>query len=396
MWYITLETKSGVMMTLIAVSGVLPMVLISPFAGVWADRYNKKLIINISDAVIAMVTLILAIIFSQGIEFIGLLFICLVMRSMGQGMQMPAVNAMIPEIVPAEHLTRVNGISGSIQSAAMFASPVAGGALLAFAPIYILMFIDVVTAAIGISIVFFLVKVPRRLRKNEIQPGARQYFLEIGEGFKYVSSKLFLKKFLVLGAVFNFIAAPAAVMAPLQVARNYGEEIWIVLGSLDFGPEHRLASLEVAFFIGMMLGGILIGVWGGFKNRSHTMALSCFFVGLGAVGLGVMAVFLLYLLCMGITGLFLNMFNAPSMATLQINVDAAYMGRVLSVLTMISSVTMPMGMVIWGPLGDVINIDWMMIGTGIGLFMIGFVFLFDKTLLEAGESKPQGNERASN
>jgi DHA3 family macrolide efflux protein-like MFS transporter len=130
LWHITLQTQSGLMMTLVVAAGALPMFFISPFAGVWADRYNKKLLINIADATVAAVTLVMAVIFSLGIDLTGVLLMCLVMRALGQGVQMPAVNALIPELVPKEHLTRVNGISGSVQSIVMFASPMAGGALL--------------------------------------------------------------------------------------------------------------------------------------------------------------------------------------------------------------------------------------------------------------------------
>ena len=256
LWHITLKTQSGLMMTLITASGALPMFFISPFAGVWADRYNKKHIINIADAVIAAVTLGMAIIFSLDFEFTGLLLMCLVMRALGQGVQTPAVNALIPELVPKEHLTRVNGINGGLQSFVMFASPMAGGILLAFAPIHVLMFVDVVTAIIGISILYFFVKIPVRSQQAERKAGAKQ----------------------------------------------------------------------------------------------------------------------------------LNLFNPPMMAALQTSIDAEYMGRVFSVLNMMGSVMMPLGMVLWGPLGDVVAIGWLLIGTGAVIFFMGFVFLLDTTLLKAGMS----------
>lgn len=384
MWHITLKTQSGLMMTLITAAGALPMFLISPFGGVWADRYNKKYVINIADSVIAAVTLIMALIFSQGFDYPGLLLVCLVIRAFGQGVQMPAVNALVPELVPQEHLIRVNGISGSMQSVVMLASPMAGGALLAVAPIHTVMFIDVVTAAIGIGILAFFVKTPARSQKDERKAGAKQHFLEIGEGLKYVGKHSFVKKFLILSALFNIMVAPAAVLTPLQVVRDWGDGVWNVFGRFSVGLEQRLAAIEVVFFIGMMLGGLVMGVWGGFKNRSHSMALSTFLLGIGSVGLGLITNFWLYLLCMGMSGLVMNIFNAPMMATLQSNVDGAYMGRVFSVLAMMSNLMMPLGMMLWGPLGDVVPIGWLLVGTGASVFLMGFVFMFDKTLLKAG------------
>ncbi len=408
MWHITLETQSGVMMAVITAVGTLPMFFISPFSGVWADRYNKKHIINIADAAIAVVTLVMAIIFSVGIELNAMLIICLAVRSLGQGVQTPAVNALVPELAPPEHLTRVNGINGGIQSLVMFAAPVAGAALLAVAPIHVLMFIDVITAVIGITVLLLCVKVPARApkerdpaedaalrgvetsgsgedsRKAGKGGGAGQYFQEMAEGIRYVRDKKILVKFLALSAVFNILAAPYATMTPLQVARDFGGSSWNFL-NISFGPEQQLAAVEVVFFIGMMLGGLLIGVWGGFKNKSHTMALSTFLLGLGTISLGLITDFSVYLICMGLSGVVMNLFNPPMMATLQTNVDGAYMGRVFSVLTMVSSVMMPLGMVLWGPLGDRVSIDGILIGTGAGILLMGFVFIFDQTLLKAGK-----------
>ncbi|MCL2164819.1 MAG: MFS transporter [Oscillospiraceae bacterium] len=401
MWHITLKTQSGAMMTLIAVAGALPMFFISPFGGVWADRYNKKHLINIADAAIAMFTLVLAVIFSLGIDLTGLLLVCLVMRALGQGVQSPAVNAFIPEIVPQELLTRVNGISGSVQSVVMFASPMAGGALLSVAPIHMLMYIDVITAIIGISILLFFVKAPVQSQEKHsgvpsaIDVGienenagsntnAKKYFIEISEGLEYIKYHTFVKKLMVLNALFNIVIAPTAVLTPLQVARNWGDDIWILPMSRSFGAEQRLASMEAVFFCGMILGGLVIGAWGGFKNKSHSMALFILLHSIGIIGLGLLNNFWIYIAFIGLNGIFMSMFNAPLMATLQTNVEAAYMGRVFSVLGMIGSLMMPLGMVLWGPLSDVVSIDWLLIGTGASLFLMSFVFLFDKTLLKAG------------
>lgn len=384
MWHITLKTQSGLMMTLITAAGALPMFFISPFGGVWADRYNKKHIINIADAVIAVITLIMAILFMLEYEHVGLLLVCLAVRALGQGVQTPAVNALVPELVPQEHLTRVNGINSGVQSMVMFTSPMAGGALLAVAPIHTLMFIDTVTAAIGIGILALFVKIPARPQKSAAQAGAKQYFHEIAEGIRYVGKKPFLIKILMLSALFSIMAAPVAALTPLQVVRDFGDGVWNVLGVFPFDPAQRLASVEVVFFVGMMVGGMIIGAWGGFKNKSHTMALSTFLMGAGTIGLGLITHFGLYLLCMGLTGVVMNLFNAPMMATLQTNVDGAYMGRVFSVLAMMSSVMMPLGMVLWGPLSDKVAIDWLLIGTGFVIFLMGLVFTFDKTLLKAG------------
>lgn len=116
MWYITLTTQSGIMMTIAIICGFVPTFILSPFAGVWADRYNRKMLIIISDSAIALATLVLAILFLSGYESLWMLFAVYVIRSIGTGIQGPAVGAILPQIVPQEHLTKVNGINGSIQA----------------------------------------------------------------------------------------------------------------------------------------------------------------------------------------------------------------------------------------------------------------------------------------
>lgn len=368
LWHITLTLQSGVMMMVLTIAGALPMFFISPFGGVWADRYNKKLLINISDASIAAVTLIMAILFLTGHDSVVFLLVCSVIRSLGQGVQTPAVNALIPEIVPTENLTKVNGLNGSLQSMIMMFSPMVAGVLIALFPITLLLFIDVITATIGIIILYFFVKTEHK----PVDDSKVTYFSDLKEGIKYVAKNKFIKKMLILTAIFNVVMAPTATLTPLQVTRDFGPEVW------------RLTVVEMVFFAGSILGGLVIGVWGGFKNKSHTMGLSSFGAGIFIAFLGILGNFWFYIACMGIAGIFLTMFNPPMMTVLQTKVDANYMGRVFALMMMVSSAIMPVAMILWGPLSDVIKIDWILLGTGIIIFLMGLVFVIDKTLLEAG------------
>jgi DHA3 family macrolide efflux protein-like MFS transporter len=383
MWHIILKTQSGSMMSLFSVVGFLPMFLISPFAGIWADRFNRKYLINISDGAIALASLVVALILLFGHEHIGILFLCAVVRSFGQGVQTPAVGAFIPQIVPPEHLTKINGIQTSIQSLCMFASPMISAALMTFAPLAVLFFLDVVTAGIGIAILFFFVKAPKAVSAGigsaAIESAAAEdrkgidYFRDLKEGLRYVRQHGYIFRLVILTAVFSFFAAPTAFLTPLQIARNFGPEVW------------RLSSIEITFSLGMMLGGLLIGVWGGFKNRVYTMALAAFVFGLEAIGLGLVRNFWIYIAIMGIAGLTMPFYNTPSMVLLQSKVAEDFMGRIIAVFGMVGSVMMPIGMMVFGPLGDMVPIDLLLIGTGIVLTLLGIPFLTSRELREAGK-----------
>jgi DHA3 family macrolide efflux protein-like MFS transporter len=362
------------MMTIFTIAGFLPMFFISPFAGVWADKFNRKYIINIADGAIAFFSLVTALFLISGVDHYGILLLCALARSIGQGVQTPAVGAFIPQIVPAEHLTRINGFQNSIQSFVTFTSPMISGVLMTFAPLEVLFFLDVITAIIGICIVFFLVKTPE-IKKAEPEAPKQEgvsYFYDLKEGLKYIRKHGYVLRMIVLSAIFLFIFAPAALLTPLQVTRNFGKEVW------------RLSAIEIVFSAGMMAGGILIGMWGGFKNRIYTMALSCVLCGALAAGLGLAPHFWLYLIFMALLGLSLPLCNTPAMVLLQTTVEPAFMGRVISVFTMVSSTMMPLGMLLFGPLVDVISINTMLVVTGLSAALVSIPMIMSKTLRKAG------------
>jgi DHA3 family macrolide efflux protein-like MFS transporter len=388
LWHITLKTQSGTMMTVFTIAGFLPMFFISPFGGVWADRFNKKNIINIADGAIAFVSLVVAVFLFLGFEPIVILLLCAVARSLGQGVQNPAVGAFIPQIVPQEHLTKVNGIQSSIQSVSMIAAPVVSGALMSFAPLESLFLVDVVTAAIGISILFFFVKAPAQAApipiiedtKTAADPKGIDYFHDLKEGLSYIRRHGFILRIIIISIAFFIAVSPTAFLTTLQVTRKFGAEVRL------------LTAIETAFLGGMIAGGLIISAWGGFKNRIYTMALSCILCGIEAVGLGLAPRFWLYLAVMVIMGLTMPFYNTPLMVLLQTKVEQIYMGRVLSVFNMVSSIMMPAGMLLFGPLADIVAIDILLIITGGIIVLLGVLFVISKTLREAG--KIEGPEKS--
>ncbi|WP_379135377.1 MFS transporter [Paenibacillus sp. sgz500958] len=375
MWYITLNTQSGLMMTISIICGFVPTFFLSPFAGVWADRYNRKLLIVVSDSMIALSTLVLAVLFLMGYDAMWLLFVASALRALGTGVQTPAVGAFIPQLVAEDKLTKVNGLNGSIQALVMLVSPMLSGALLTFASIEAIFFIDVVTAAIAVAVMLIFLHVP--VHAKAAQQQTVSYYNDLRLGFTYIKNHNYIRAFFTFCAFFFILAAPVAFLTPLQVNRSFGEEIW------------RLTAIEIAFSLGMMSGGLFMASWGGFRNRVHTMTLASVVIGAGTFALGWIPVFWIYLLVMGFVGVAMPMFNTPSTVMLQEKVEPDYLGRVFGVMGMISSSMMPLGMLVFGPMADYVRIEWMLIGTGLLLFIQGLFLLTNKVLLKAGEPAPQ-------
>jgi DHA3 family macrolide efflux protein-like MFS transporter len=366
-WYITLETQSGVMMTISIICGFVPMFLISPFAGVWADRFDRKKLVILSDSLIALSTLITAIFFFAGYGATWLLFAVSAIRSFGSGIQLPAVSAIIPDIVPEDKLTKVNGTNGSIQSAVTLISPFVSGALLSLAKIEYIFFIDVITAFIAVMILLLFLHVP--IHKGAAEKQKTGYFTDMKEGMKYIGNHGFVKTTFIFCAFYFIFVAPMAFLTPLQVTRSFGEDVW------------RLTATEVAFSAGMMAGGIIIAAWGGFKNKLHTMVLSNLVVALSTIALGIVPYFSIYLILMALVGIVIPIFNTPFTVLLQQKVEPEYMGRVFGVMNMISSSLMPLAMIFFGPVADFIEIELLLIATG-ALMVIQSIFMAANKVLQ--------------
>ncbi|WHY62392.1 MFS transporter [Cytobacillus firmus] len=376
MWHITLTTESGLMMTLYIICGFIPTFFLSPVAGVWADRYNRKMLIILADGLIAFSTLILAILFLMGYESIWLLFVMAGIRALGTGIQTPAVGAILPQIVPKEKLTKVNGVNGSIQAVIMFVSPMVSAALIAMASLEVIFFIDVITAAIAIVTLMAFVKIA--VHKKAAAEQTASYFSDFKQGLQYVNSNPFLKKFFLFFAVFIVLMAPAAFLTPLQVTRTFGGDVW------------ELTAIEIAFSVGMMAGGGIIASWGGYPNKITTMTLASLIMGICTLALGIVPVFWIYLLFMAFFGIAMPIFNTPVTVLLQEKIEEDYLGRVFGVMGMISTSMMPIGMLIFGPIADVIAIEWLLVGTGAFIILLAVILGRDQVLLEAG--KPELSE----
>lgn len=347
-WHITLTTSSGRMLTISTLCGFLPQIFISLFAGVWIDRYDRKRIIMLADSAIALSTLLLAAAFLTGHRNTWFLFAALIVRSAGTGIQTPAVNAIIPQIVPQEQLMRINGINSTLSSMMMFLSPAISGAILSFAPLEAALLIDVGTAVIGVGITATVSVLP-----YEKKTGTRASSLEeMKSGFFYLKENGFVKRLLLYQITILFLISPSAFLTPLMVSRTFGAEVW------------RLTASEMTYSLGMVLGGLLIASWGGFKKKMNTTLFAGSFYGLMMMGLGFAPVFLVYLLCNTMIGITAPCYNAPITVTIQEKVPREMHGRIFSFMQIASSCALPLGMTVFGPLADLLRVQSILIGAG--------------------------------
>ena len=352
-WYITLETSSGIWMTASILSSLLPQLFVSLFAGVWADRYNRKYLIMGADGFIALATLGLAVMFFQGTDSLWMLMAVSAVRSVGAGIQTPAVGALLPQIVPMDKLTRMNGINQTCASVLMMVSPAVGGALLGTIGIAYAMLVDVVTAVMAILVMAFL-----KVEKPKSE-GTVSMWHDLKAGILYTTGHSVVSRILLFYGIAFFLITPSAFLSPLMIERVFGNEVWM------------LSANEIIWTVGSLAGGLFVAWKGRFKDKWNVVALCYIGFGITFALLGIAPTFWIYLLIMFVSGSMMPPLSTASTVMLQEQVEEDKLGRVFSVFQIISSAVMPAGMLVFGPMADWIDVRWIMIGSGLLLAVTG-------------------------
>lgn len=380
MWHVTLTTQSGSVITAYILAAFLPQIAVSIFGGVWADRYPRKKMIMITDTAIAFCTLILALVFMSGYYSLWFLFFVSSLRAVGSGLMTPAVNAVIPQLVPEKHLMRVNGIYGSLQALVFFVSPAVGGVILTVSTLTATFFVDVVTALAGVSV---LALIPIPVHNKAMKKEKTGYLSDLKEGLRYAAKSKFVKELCVYYAIICIFIVPAAFIAPLLIAREFGDEVW------------RLTVNEVAYSGGSILGGLILAVWGGFKNRMVTVAVSSMLFGAFTIAMGFAPSFPFFIILMLLVGVIMPFSNTPITVVMQERIDGDMLGRVMSLLAILASAAVPVGMLIFGPIADYVSLSWLFLVSGAFIVFVGAGVFFNKNLRNVGlpsEASPAEGE----
>ena len=329
----------------------------------------------ISDAAIAFSILILAIAFWFGFRPFWLYFVVLAIRSAGSAVQSPALMALIPQFVPADRLTRVNSLLGSINSIIFLITPALGAVLYGNLPLQWIFLIDVGTATIAVLILAFIIKIPAHERSKSTQKPT--YWADLLEGFRYIKAHRFVLQLFIFLALALIVSTPDAMLTPLQATRNFGPHVWI------------LSAIEIGFSAGMLVGGLILAAWGGFRNKMVTICVSLGLMGLITIGIALTRQIWLYIGLMVLTGLALPYLLTPANVLLQQKVEEAFMGRVMSVYTMISSSVFPLTMLLVGPLADQIDINLIFLISGIAMLILPLSTILFPGFIKAGQPEDE-------
>jgi len=359
-WWLAQKSGSATILAVATLVGMLPQILLGPFAGALVDRWNRRLIMIVADASIAGFTLLLAWLFATGRVQIWHVYAIMAIRALGTAFHFPAMSASTPLMVPEEHLTRISGMNQTLQGLMALVAPPVGALLISVMPTQGVLFVDIGTALLAILPLLFL-SIPQPERKvTSSHEGKPSLLQDVREGIAYVRGWPGLVAILLMAVVLNFLLTPTSSLMPLLITKHFGK------GALEFG------LTDSAWGLGVIAGGIVLGVWGGFKRRIRTAL-----VGITGIGAGVMMIafapsngFLLALAAMVIIGVMNSMANGPLGALMQSIVRKDMQGRVMSLTNSAATAMTPIGLLIAGPVSDLIGIrTWYWIAGLISLLM---------------------------
>ena len=355
-WWLAEKTSSPLMLGISGLVAYLPMTLFSPLAGIAVDRYNRKFISIFSDMAMGAVAMIYAVILSFFDLPVWTVFVMLCVRGIGSTFQQPAIQSIIPQLVPKNQLIKTNGWLQLLNSGSFLFGPVIGASLYAIFPMSFVLMSDVVGAVLA-STALAVVKIPE-LEKTERE---EQHFIaEIKEGLQVFKNDRSLFYIVIAEALCMFFYAPLSSFYPLMTSDYF--KLSAMYGSV----------VELSFAIGMMASSLLFS---SVLKISRKIRVS--FIGL--FGMGVMSLlcgiippaytgwffFAGGCICLGASG---NVHTIPLTAYMQENISPEKMGRAFSVLTLISSVTMPVGLLFSSPIAEKAGVNvWFFIS---GLCMI--------------------------
>ena len=360
-FYLTEKTQSAMVLSIASLVGFLPYAVLGPAIGVLVDRYNRKMIMIGADLVIAVAGGALAFVALYRELPVWLIMVVLFIRSVGTAFHSPALGAVTPLLVPEEQLTKCAGYSQSLQSISYIVSPAVAAFLYSIWELNLIIAIDVLGALIA-CITVAVVAIPEL--SPEQRPLKKDFWGEMKDGFVVLRENKGLFALLLIGTLYMLVYMPINALYPLMS-----------MGYFNGTPMHASIT-EIAFASGMLVGGLLLGLMGGYQKRTMLMVASVFLMGFSLTVSGLLPAsgFFVFVLCCAAMGLSVPFYSAIQMALFQEKIKPEYLGRVFSLTGSIVSLAMPLGLILSGLFADKIGVNhWFLIS---GILIIGIAILF--------------------
>jgi DHA3 family macrolide efflux protein-like MFS transporter len=385
-WWLTAKTGSATILATATLAALLPQIVLGPFAGALVDRWNRRSIMIVADSSIAAVTGMLIFLFATGRVQVWHVYVIMFLRSLGGAFHSPAMTSSTSLMVPDKHLARIAGMNQTLQGITSIFAPPLGALLISLLPTEQVLAIDIGTAALAVIPLFFIpIPQPPHLTAQANRTAQKtSYWHDLRAGFLYVVKWPGLFGVILLAMLLNFLLSPASSLLPLLVRQEF------------HGGAQQLAWVESVFGVGVILGGLALSVWGGFKRRIMTSFCGIIGIGVGVIlgGLAPADLFWLLLAANFILGFTQVFANGPLMAIFQSAVTPDMQGRVFSLISAGATAMMPLSLLIAGPVSDWLGVRvWYVFG-GAVCILTTIVALFIPAIVNIESNRLPAAEKA--
>ena len=360
-WWITDNTGDISALGFAGLVALLPQALLSPVGGVFADRYNRQIIMILSDIISASGIVILIILFQESLIELWHIYLVMAVRSAMQAFQQPAATASVAMLVPASFIPRAVGLNQSLQGLMVIGAAPLGALVMASMPIGWALSIDVFTAFLGSFVLLFFTIPQCKESAGKIVGFVSQF----RDGFYFLWNFQGLRHLYMLMTVVVVVIMPLYTLVPMLVKTYFG------------GSAYQVAVLESLAGVGMIVGGGSVAV---FAPKNRVLWILAGFVGtclfIAIVGLVPRDRFWLASTSWFLAAVFNIAGNAVFMTLIQASVPNHIQGRLVSLQALVAGVASPLGLLLATPLGEIVGTRWLFVIWGsLGAVVISTGFL---------------------
>lgn len=366
-WHLSFQTGSAAVLSLASIAAFFPTAVLGIVAGAFVDRWNRKFTMIGADLFIAAVSFVL-VVYSLFWEIpVWLIMVILFVRSIGTAFHTPAISAVTPLMVPESALTKCAGYTQSLQSIGYMAGTAIAAVLYPVLSISWLVMLDVF-GAIAASAITAFVTIPKMpIMENTAKT---KLLFEMKQGYQAMKQNRGVFTLLWIGALYMLFFSPVNALFPLMSFQHFG------------GTTTMASISEIAFSLGILIGGVLLGFWGGFKNRSYMIVFSLAFMG-SAIGISGLlpsdgfAFFAAMCVAMGISVPF---YTGPQISLMQEKIPPQYLGRVFGLYSSVMSFATPLGLGLSGLFADRVGVNYWFVLSGSACILLAFATLGFKSV----------------
>lgn len=372
--WISLKTGSAEVLAISTIAALLPQTLLGPFAGVYVDRWDRKITMIVADSFVALCSAVLALLFYLNVIEIWHIYLLLALRSIGSAFHSPAMQSSIPMLAPERELVRISGINQAIQSVCNIAGPALGAVLIMSFDMSFIMMIDVAGAFIACFALLF-VAIPSP--KPEKGADSKSVLREMKEGFNAIRNNRGMVWIISVDILVTFFVMPVGVLVPLMTLNHFG------------GDTYQVSLIEVLYGAGMLTGGIILGVWKMKIRKVILINLSYLLMGFFLVLTGLLSPteFVLYAILSALLGAVMPFYSGPVTALIQTLFHPSVLGRVFSFFMSVSLLPALIGLLATGFIADAIGVANVFLISGIITTFIGAATFFIPDIMNIEKEK---------